>query len=84
MEEKEMGWESWKRVKGQGRDGEWKGSKAQTKVLMCCSQSQLVLALPGSLASGAYWCVTTSRLILDYFPGLRARRDYRGCSRAYI
>lgn len=29
--------------------------KVKAKVLMCCSQSQLVLAPPGFLASGAYW-----------------------------
>lgn len=43
-----------KRVEGEGRDV---NGKTKAKVLMCCSQSQLVLALPGSLASGAYWFV---------------------------
>ncbi len=41
------------------RDGGGRNSscmeKAKAKVLMCCSRSQLVLALPGFLASGAYW-----------------------------
>lgn len=53
-------WGVEERSKGKGEMVEWEGSKAQTKVLMCCSQSQRVLALPGSLASGAYWCETTS------------------------
>lgn len=77
-------WGVEERSKGKGEMVEWEGSKAQTKVLMCCSQSQRVLALPGSLASGAYWCGTTSRFILGFFPGLRDIGDHRSYSITYI
>lgn len=48
------------------------GEKVKAKVLMCCSQSQLVLALPGFLASGAYW-VLLAVLRLSH---VSSRTDY--------
>ena len=40
---------------GKGEQQLYGEKVVKAKVLMCCSQSQLVLALPGFLASGAYW-----------------------------
>lgn len=59
-EEKEVVVEERERSKGKGEMGEWEGSKARAKVLMCCSQSRRVLAPAGLFSE---WRL----LVCDYF-----------------